>query len=55
VEQEILENLGFSLDMARLATGMGTREAFCGTPAIPPEVEELEQMVRAVLACAEID
>jgi hypothetical protein len=53
VEQEILEELGFSLDLARLATGLGSHDASCGTRSTPPEVNELEEMVRAVLAYAD--
>jgi hypothetical protein len=53
VEQEILEELGFSLDLARLATGLGSHDASCGTRATPPEVDALEEMVRAVIAYAD--
>jgi hypothetical protein len=51
VELEILEELGFSLDLARLSTRLGSHDASCS----PPEVEELEQMVCAVLAYANAD
>ena len=53
VEQDTLEDLGFSLDLIYLASGLGCRDSHCCTPSTPPEVEELEQMLRAVLASAE--
>jgi hypothetical protein len=55
VEQDTLEDLGFSLDLIYLASGLGCRDSHCCNPYTPPEVEELEQMLRAVLASAESD
>jgi hypothetical protein len=53
VEQDILEDLGFSLDLIYLASGLGCNDSHCGASSTPPEVEELEVMLRAVLASAE--
>ena len=55
MEQEILEELGFSLDLGRLATGLGLHDASGGTHFTAPEVEELEAMVQAVIAYADTD
>jgi len=53
VEQDTLEDLGFSLDLIYLASGLGCHDADGCAPSAPPEVEELEQMLRAVLISAE--
>ena len=53
MEQELLEELGFSLDLARLATGLGSHDVSYSTRSVHPEVEELEQMVRAVISYAD--
>ena len=55
VEQDTLENLGFSLDLIYMATGLGCQDSYSGAQSAPPEVGELEEMLRAVLATAEAE
>jgi len=52
VEQDTLEDLAFSLDLIYLANGLGCHDSHCGPHSTPPEVEELEAMMRAVLTSA---
>jgi len=54
VEQNTLDSLGFSLDLIYLASGLGGEDT-PSTSRRAPEVEELEQMLRAVLANAEVE
>jgi len=54
VEQHTLDSLGFSLDLVYLASGLGGQDA-ASSSRPTPEVEELEQMLRAVLANAETE
>jgi len=53
VEQDTLEDLGFSLDLIYLANGLGQDQ--CSTRPTPPEVEEMEKMLEAVLNSANAD
>jgi hypothetical protein len=52
VDQETLEDLGFSLELARLTTGVGFHDASCAVRTTSPEVDQFEEMVRAVIAYA---
>jgi hypothetical protein len=54
VEQDTLEDLGFSLDLIYLASSLECH-SHCYAPSTPPEVEELEVMLRAVLASADAE
>jgi hypothetical protein len=53
VEQDTIEDLGFSLDLIYLASGLGCQDSNSCARSTPCEVEELEEMMRAVLASAE--
>ncbi len=53
VEQKTLDELGFSLDLAHMCTGTGFHDS--SVRSASPEVEELEAMVQAVIAYADLD
>jgi hypothetical protein len=55
VEQDTLEDLGFSLDLIYLASGLESRDSHSCPRSTTREVEELEEMMRAVLASAEAE
>jgi hypothetical protein len=55
VEQDTLQDLGFSLDLIYLASGLGSQDSHSCARSTPHEVEELEEMLRAVLASAEAE
>jgi len=48
VEQNILDDLGFSLDLIYLASAIGGQET-CSARSASPELEEMEKMLQAVL------
>ncbi len=50
MEHDTLDDLGFSLDLINLANGLGCHNAQCGPRPNSPEGEELEAIVRDVLA-----
>ena len=52
VEQDTLDNLGFSLDLMYLAAGLDSDDAPASDRTMPPQVEELEQLLRAVITSA---
>ncbi len=54
MEQDTLEDLGFSLDLMYLANGLGFADA-PGPTTTPAELEELEAMMRAVITSANLD
>jgi hypothetical protein len=51
VNQDTLEELGFGLDLMYLALGLESHD-FPKERSVPPEVEELEATLRAVLSRA---
>jgi len=53
VEQDTLQDLGFSLDLIYLASGLGCQDSHSCAPSAPRQIEELEAMLQAVLASAE--
>jgi len=53
VEQDTLEYLGFSLDLIYLSSGLGGHDSHSSVRSNPPEIEEMEEMLRAVLVSAE--
>ena len=55
MEQDTLDNLGFSLDLMYLAAGLDYDDAPSADRTLPPQVEELEQLLRAVIISADAE
>jgi len=55
VEQDTLDDIGFSLDLIYMANGLGCDQQDCVRPSAPPEVAQLEEMLQAVLTQAQVE
>lgn len=55
MDQDILDNTGFSLDLIYMAKALGCQNSLCTNPTGSPEAEQLEELLRAVLTAAEAE